>query len=73
MKWIYKTKYKPNGEIENFKAKLIEKGYSQEYGIDYEEIFALVSRMDTVKMILALGAQNNWPIFRLDFKSTFLK
>lgn len=48
------------------------KGYLQEYGIDYNEVFAPVSRMDTVRMILALVAQRSWKNFQLDVKSTFL-
>lgn len=61
--WIYKTKFKPSFEVEKYKARLVAKGYSQEYGVNYDEVFALVARMDTVRLFLALRAQRNWPIF----------
>lgn len=51
---------------------MVAKVYSQEYGVDYDEIFALVTRMDTIKSLIALAAHKNWPIFQLDIKSAFL-
>jgi len=48
------------------------KGYSQEPGIDFTDTFALVSRLDTIKLLLALATQNGWHIFQLDVKSAFL-
>lgn len=48
------------------------KRYAQEYGIDYTEVFALVARMDTVRMIIAAAAQRGWGIYQLDVKSAFL-
>jgi hypothetical protein len=48
------------------------KGYNQEYGVDYQEIFAPVARQDTIRLVVSLAAQNSWPIFQLDVKSTFL-
>jgi hypothetical protein len=47
-------------------------GYKQEYEIDYTEVFAPVTRHDTIKLVIALAMQNLWPIFQLDVKSTFL-
>lgn len=48
------------------------KGYKQKFGIEYKEVFAPVARLDTVRMILSIAAQNSWPIFQLDVKSAFL-
>ncbi|GKV10020.1 hypothetical protein SLEP1_g21445 [Rubroshorea leprosula] len=72
VKRIYKTKLKENGEVDKFKARLVAKGYKQEFGIDYQEVFALVARMDTIRLVTALAAQNSGPIYQLDVKSAFL-
>lgn len=72
VKWVYKTKLNELGEVEKYKARLVAKGYAQVQGVDYEEIYAPVARMDTVRMILALAAQNSWNVFQLDVKSAFL-
>lgn len=72
VKWLYKTKLNELGEVDKYKARLVVKGYAQEYGVDYTEVFAPVARMDTMKMILALAAQKGWGVFQLDVKSAFL-
>ncbi|KAL2476210.1 Retrovirus-related Pol polyprotein from transposon RE1 [Abeliophyllum distichum] len=72
VKWVFKTKLKENGEVDKYKARLVAKGYTQEYGIDYTEVFAPVARHDTIRLVIALAAQNSWPIFQLDVKSAFL-
>ncbi|XP_052479605.1 uncharacterized mitochondrial protein AtMg00810-like [Gossypium raimondii] len=65
-------KLKETGELDKCKASLVAKGYSQEFGIDYKEVFAPVARHDTIRLVIALAAQNSWPIFQQDVKSTFL-
>nr|KYP69898.1 Retrovirus-related Pol polyprotein from transposon TNT 1-94 [Cajanus cajan] len=72
VKWIFKTKFKEIGEIDKFKARLVAKGYVQQYGVDYTEVFALVARLDTIRLILAIVAQYSWNVFQLDVKSVFL-
>ncbi|GKV27140.1 hypothetical protein SLEP1_g36344 [Rubroshorea leprosula] len=72
VKWIYKTKLKENGAVDKFKARFAAKGYKQEFGIEYQEVFVIVARMDTVRLVIALVAQNSWPIYQLDVKSAFL-
>ncbi|RVW92788.1 Retrovirus-related Pol polyprotein from transposon TNT 1-94 [Vitis vinifera] len=72
VKWVYKTKLKENGEVDKYKARLVAKGYKQEFGVDYKEVFAPVARHDTIRLVIALAAQNSWPIFQLDVKSAFL-
>jgi hypothetical protein len=48
VKWIYKTKLNEFGEVDKFKAWLVAKGYAQQHGVDYTEVFAPVARMDTI-------------------------
>ncbi|KAG9458129.1 hypothetical protein H6P81_002637 [Aristolochia fimbriata] len=72
VKWVYKTKYQSNDEIDKLKARLVVKGYRQKPGIDYFEVFALVSRIDTVRMILSLSAQMKWTTYQMDIQSVFL-
>jgi hypothetical protein len=55
VKWVFKTKLTENGEVDKYKACLVVKGYKQEYGIDYTEVFAPVARHDTIRLVIALA------------------
>lgn len=72
LKWVYKLKKDANGEIQKYKARIVAKGYVQRQGIDFEEIFAPVTRLETVRMLLALAAKNGWEVHHLDVKTAFL-
>jgi hypothetical protein len=63
VKWIFKTKLNADESINKHKARLVVKGYSQELGIDFTDTFAPVSRLDTIKLLLALAAQNGGIFF----------
>ncbi|GJZ89488.1 ribonuclease H-like domain, reverse transcriptase, RNA-dependent DNA polymerase, partial [Tanacetum coccineum] len=73
-KWIeaMKTKKDPNGNIIKHKARLVAKGYIQQHGIDFEDVFASVERMETIRLFLAIAANNKWEVHHLDVKSAFL-
>eukprot|EP00253_Pinus_taeda_P031507 PITA_31507 len=71
-KWIFKNKLNENGEIIRNKARLVCKGYAQQEGIDFEETFALVARLEAIRMFLALSSFQKFKVFQMDVKSTFL-
>ncbi|KAA3468614.1 Retrovirus-related Pol polyprotein from transposon TNT 1-94 [Gossypium australe] len=58
--------------LNKLKARLVVKGFSQRYGLDYMETFAPVARLDTIRLLVALAAQKKWMIHQLDVKSAFL-
>ncbi|CAL9002860.1 unnamed protein product [Prunus brigantina] len=72
VKWVFKTKFNENGEVDKYKARLVAKGYCQQHGIDYAEVFAPVARLDTIRIVISLAAQKAWVIYQLDVKSAFL-
>ena len=69
--WVYKTKKNAKGEVEKHKARLVAKGYSQKTGINYDEEFAPVARLETIRLIISITAQNRWKIHQMDVKSAF--
>jgi hypothetical protein len=69
---VYKTKYAVDGSIQKHKARLVAKGFSQQPGIDYDETYAHVARLNTIRIVLALATQYKWLVYQFDVKSTFL-
>ncbi|CAL8152562.1 unnamed protein product [Prunus armeniaca] len=71
VKWVYKTKLNLDGSIQKHKARLVVKGYAQKPGIDFNETFAPVPRLDTIRTLIALAAQKGWKLYQLDVKFAF--
>jgi hypothetical protein len=72
LKWVFKLKRDEAGKIIKHKARLVAKGYVQQQGVDFDEVFALVARMESVRMLLAVAAQEGWYVHHMDVKSAFL-
>lgn len=69
---IFKIKTKSDGSIDHYRACVAAKGYNQEYGIDYEETFAHVAKITTVRAFISVAAIQLWPLYQLDIQNAFL-
>jgi hypothetical protein len=72
LKWVYKAKRDEHRAIVKNKARLVARGFIQREGIDFEEVFAPVAHMESVRLLLALATAKDWRVHHLDVKSMFL-
>jgi len=71
-KWVYKIKTRSDGSLERYKSRLVARGFQQERSRDYDETFAPVAHMTTVRTLLAVASVRQWSISKLDVKNVFL-
>nr|GEV21566.1 hypothetical protein [Tanacetum cinerariifolium] len=71
-KWIYKKKMDMDGKVHIYKARLVVKGCTQTYGVDYEETFSLVADIRAIRILIAIAAYYDYEIWQMDVKTVFL-
>lgn len=71
-KWVYKVKYKALGEVEKYKVRLVAKGYTQVEGEDFNETFAPVAKMTTVRCLPSIAIARDWELHQMDVSNAFL-
>nr|GEV28014.1 retrovirus-related Pol polyprotein from transposon TNT 1-94 [Tanacetum cinerariifolium] len=72
LKWLFKNKYDEENSVIRNKSRLVVRGYRQEEGIDFEESFAPVARMEAIRIFLAYDAHKSYNVFQMDVKTSFL-
>eukprot|EP00253_Pinus_taeda_P003201 PITA_03201 len=71
-KWLYKINHGADKSVEKYKARFVACGFSQKEGIDYDEVFAPITRYTTIRSIIALVASQGWNLHQMDVKTAFL-
>jgi hypothetical protein len=71
-KWVSRNKQDEHGVVTRNKARLVAKGYAQVTGLDFEETFAPVARLESIRILLAYAAHHSFKLFQMDVKSAFL-
>ena len=71
-KWVYSLKYNPDGSIARYKARLVTRGFSQAYGLDYHETFSPVACLSSIRVLFSITLDQSWPLHQLDVSNAFL-
>jgi hypothetical protein len=70
-KWVFRNKQDEHGVVTRNKARLVAKGYSQVEGLDFDKTFALVSRLESIRMLLAYATHHGFKLYQMDVKNAF--
>jgi Reverse transcriptase (RNA-dependent DNA polymerase) len=70
---VYKIKYNGNGIIERYKTRLVAKGYTQTHGINFQETFAHVAKMNIVRILLSIEVNQGWNLYQMNVRNAFLQ
>ena len=65
LNWVYKVKWDEHGAIVKYKARLVARGFVQREGIDFEEVFALMTQMESVRLLLAMAVAKDWHVHQV--------
>ena len=71
-RWVYKVKYKADGTLERYKARLVAQGFTQTKGVDFFETFSLVAKLTAIRFLLSVVVANIWFLQQLDVDNAFL-
>ena len=71
-KWIFKNKSNEHGTVIQNKSRLVAQEYTQVEGIDFDKTFALVARLESIRILLAIASHLNFKLYQMDVKSVFL-
>jgi len=71
-RWVFRNKLDEEGKVVRNKARLVAQGYNKQEGIDYDETFAPVARLEAIRILLAYASHKNIKLFQMDVKSAFL-
>ena len=72
LKWVFKLKRNEEREVVKHKTRLVAKGYVQKQGVDFEEVFTPVARLESIDLLLAIVGHHSWEVHHMDVKSAFL-
>ena len=72
-RWIFTIKYLANGKVDRRKTRLVARGFTQTYGEDYHDTFALVTKLHTIRIVLSLVVNLEWNLWQMDVKNAFLQ
>ncbi|XP_075076486.1 putative mitochondrial protein AtMg00820 [Nicotiana tabacum] len=71
-KWVFRNKLNEDGKVIRNKARLVAQGYSQQEGVNYDETFAPIARLESIRILLAYASFKGFMLFQIDVKSAFL-